>query len=672
MGAGRIRAALATGACAAGSVLAVGTTPVTLTPGTALWRHAVVGAGAGGVVREGALVTLPGLDRTAPLTVTIDATARDGGATRLGLGAARGALDWRAVQGPTSWTVAPAHGPGLELRLRVEGAPARLRAIEVRGARRPALLSGLLALAAGALAGGVVARLAPPALALPLGLLAAGGFGLAAAPLVLWLSVGRADGLLRALVPAALIGAAALLGRRASGSPEAARAFAFGALLIGAGVLGAWARAYFAPSLGSWDVDYWKACARRVVEAGWTRVYGGPDAVPPGGFLAQLTGREAPWEVPGFGKTFVVDQPPGIQALWGLALWFARATAAGLGPDEVGNVAAKAPALLGDALAVGVLLWAFRDRPRRGAALAALYWALPVSWLSSAVMGYFDGAMAPLAVAALVAAGRGRAALAGLLLASAALVKSTALLVAPAVAVALWAARAPLRRAIASGAALVGVALLPFALDGTLVTAVVHCARILVQRRLSGGYGNTWWILSWLHGMVAEGRAWFETIPFVETNVFGPVPVNGLGTLLFLLVAWRVARFQLRHPGPGPASLSGAMLVVAYGQVAVGVHENHPHALVLAFLATGLGTRALRRCATLFMASYVLNMLALSGLGRYAGLRHVALEPVRVWAEGSRTSVLFDVTLLLAVANVAAFFWLLRALPGEMAASASS
>jgi hypothetical protein len=488
-------------------------------------------------------------------------------------------------------------------------------------------------------------------------------------PLVLLLSLDRAAGWLRAIVLLGPIAGGAFHGLRRARRAGTLRAWRLGVTLVAAAVFGAWVRAYFAPSPGSWDVDYWKACARRVMQSGWTRAYGDPDAVPAGHFIAQLTGREAPWEAPSFGKTFVIDQPPGVQALWGMSAWWAHATAVGLAPDEVENVGAKGPPLLGDALAVGVLLWAFRARPARGAVLAALYWALPISWLSSAVMGYFDGAMAPVAVAALVAAGRGRAGEAGLLLALAALVKATALLAAPAVAVALWAARAPIGRAITWGAAVVAAALAPFALDGTLVTAVVHCARILVQRRLSGGYGNTWWILSWLHGVVGEDRFPLDPIPFVETNVFGPVPVNAIGTLLFLLVVWRVARLQLRHPGPQAAALAGAALVVAYGQVAIGVHENHPHALVLAFLATGLATRRLRRIAAIFMASYVLNMLALSGLGRVSGLRHAPLEPVIAWAAAFRTSLGFDVTLLLAVVNVAVFAWLLRCLPEELAAA---
>jgi hypothetical protein len=42
---------------------------------------------------------------------------------------------------------------------------------------------------------------------------------------------------------------------------------------------------------------------------------------------------------------------------------------------------------------------------------------------------------------------------------------------------------------------------------------------------------------------------------------------------------------------------------------------------------------------------------------------------VIAWAAAFRTSLGFDVTLLLAVVNVAVFAWLLRCLPEELAAA---
>jgi hypothetical protein len=396
-----------------------------------------------------------------------------------------------------------------------------------------------------------------------------------------------------------------------------------------------------------------------------TRAYGDPDVVAPGHFLAQMRGAEPAWELAAFGKTFVIDQPPGIMFLWQTS-WRLMSRASSLTHDEALNVAAKLPTLVGDVLAVGVLLWAFGPRTRRGLVLAALFWALPISWLPGAVLGFFDPSYVPYALAALVMAGRGRAVSAGVLLALAALVKSLALLMAPAVAVALWKARAPIRRAVVAGGLVVAATLLPFVLDGTLATAVVHMYRILFQLRLSGGYANAWWILG--HFLSLGTRAATDPVPFVRIEAV-PFPVRPLGTALFALVAVWVARAQLRAAGPRAAALAAATLVLAYGQVAIGIHENHPHGFAPALLATGLLTRRLRALSAVFLSTYLLNMVCLSGLGRFYGLRYLAIEPLSRLAGQVRTAPGFDLTLLLAVANVAAFVWLLAVLPREMEAA---
>jgi hypothetical protein len=444
--------------------------------------------------------------------------------------------------------------------------------------------------------------------------------------------------------------------------PGASRGrFLASAALVAAAVFGAWVRAYVLPSAGGWDTDYWMACARRVALHGVTRAYGDPGSIPPGHFLAAARGQEPLWEVEGFGRTFVVDQPPGIMLLWQGAWWASRwLGGGGLVSYEAEAIAAKLPAILGDLLAVGVLLWAFRGEGRRGAVLAALYWALPISWLSSALLGFFDGSFVGLAVAALVMAGRGRAAAAGALVALAALVKATALLVAPAVAAALLARRAPVRRAVAAGVAVVAAALVPFALAGTLPAAVAHCYRIIFQKRLSGGFANPWWLLTEAIA-VREGRPAGGPVPFVHIQTV-PLPVNAIGAAAFLLIAAWVVRGLWRRPSDRAAALAGGVLVLAYGMVAVGVHENHAHPFVLAMLASGLYTRRHQMLAAVFFTTYVLNMIALSGLGRFYGLRYMLLEPLLPAVQAFRTAPGFDVTLALAVVNIAAFVVLLTTL----------
>jgi hypothetical protein len=538
---------------------------------------------------------------------------------------------------------------------------ARLRRLVLRSRASSswtALLSGL----ASSVVVAALFRWGSASLAAPLGLWTGGVLGLWAAPVLLLWSL-PSPGALLCLLPAALllVAAAVLSSRRRAG-----RAFWRGAALVAAAVFGLAVRIYFLPSSGSWDVDYWKAYALQGSAHGVTRVYGGP--LPAGSFWPQLRGQEAQWQAQAFGRTFVIDQPPAIAAAWTASWWLVRTFAPWLGRDEGLNAAAKLPAVLGDAAAVLLLLACFRATPLRAATLAALYWALPISWLSSATLGYFDGAYAPLAVLGVWLAGRGRATATGLALAMAGLVKATSLLVAPAALVGLRSTRS-LARAALVGVALVALALVPFALHGTLGAAVVHVYRILFQERLSGGFANGWWLLGHLVSLGTGGRTAADPVPFVHVDSIGG-PVRAVGTLLFLGALAYVALLHRRHRGPRAAVLAAAVLVIAYGQLAIGVHENHPHAFVLALLATGLVTRRLQLLSAALLTSYVLNMLCLSGLGRFYNLRYLEIEGLVHAVERLRMLPGFDLTLPLAAGNIGCFALLLAHLDEELGAIA--
>ncbi|MGH9333686.1 MAG: hypothetical protein ACRD21_08050, partial [Vicinamibacteria bacterium] len=415
---------------------------------------------------------------------------------------------------------------------------------------------------------------------------------------------------------------------------------------------GAWVRWYFLPSAGSWDTEYWKAWMSRAVEAGVPRVYGDADATPPGHFTGHLLGREDRFEIEYKGRSFVVDYPPLAMALWRWSWKAVTFVAPGLNRGEAENVAVKLPAVLGDVASVLLLLFLFRDRPERGLTLGALYWALPVSWLSSAVLGFLDAAYAPVAVLGLVAVERGRALRSGALFALAGLIKPQALIMAPAALVSLRSGRL---RAIGAGLGVVAVALFPFVLAGTLDEAVTHVFRILFQQRLSGGFANVWWFV----GHIANG---FDLGAPVQYATIASLPIRPalFGTALFACAAAFIL-FKAR----GAACLPGGSLVLAYGTFAMGVHENHPHAMFLAFAATGLLSKRLRVLVSLLSLSYVLNLLSLSGLGRFYGLRYMELEPVLPWISSLRMGLGFDLTLFLALVNTFLFAWLLVLVASE-------
>jgi hypothetical protein len=634
------------------AVLAVTTAGATLRPGTAAWSRLALGA-SDGAVGPGLVVRWPGLERREGDQVLIE--ARGGAALRVAVD--RDPLQpLRTTAGQPLVLPLPARPtPGLRLELRaLEGeATPSITAITLRRAAGPSPLPALLAGAAAfGLALGLSRRFGSPT-AVAVSLFGAALMALAAAPAHLLLSLPDAAALGRCLAPLALLAAASLAWRGLSADERVVSRRL--ALVVAAAVFGAWVRAAFLTSPGSWDTEYWKAWTLRAASAGVTRVYGDPGAVPPGHALAQLRGREELWKARAFGRDFVVDYPPLAMALWRGSWWAGTRVAPGMDPAEAQNAAVKLPSVLGDVAAMAVLVWAFPHRPWRGLALASLYWALPVSWFASAVLGYLDGAYAPLAAAAVVCAGRGRPATTGAWLALACLVKPTAVVIAPALAVALLASHAGVRRAVVAGLLVVAAALVPFALARTLTTAVVHVYRILFQGTLSGGFANPWWVLGHLlkgggAGPVAYAR--LEGLPF------DPRP---LATALFALAAALVVLRQRRAVGIGPAALASAALVLAYGMLAIGVHDNHPYPVVLLLFLTGLPSTRLKTIAAVLSGTLVLDSIALSGLGRL-GPRHEILEPLARSLSGLRLALGFDLTLALAAAHTLLFLWLLASL----------
>lgn len=629
--------------------------PVRIEAGTVAWRALVRGA------REGALagratVVLPGIARGRQLPLSIEA-ASDAPAS-LAVGVDGGPPEWARLEGGGLASRIPRSGTrGATIELQARDAPVRVAAVAVRpdGVPWPRALPALLMpLVSYALLGR-----RDPRRALAVALTAAAFLLLAVLPVLDALAFSpRAFAF--ALPALAALSAAGALART-----QAAR-FLRDAALVAAFVGGAWVRIVFLPSAGSWDTEYWKAWTARADAHGVARVYGDADAVPPGHFVAQLRGAEPLWLVPYRGRDFVVDYPPLAMALWRWSWRTVTALAPDLDHGEAENAAVKLPALLGDVAGVALLLALFRNTPRRAVALAALYWAMPLSWLSSGVLGFLDGALAVLVVAACVAAGRGRAAWAGVALALAALIKPTALIVAPAVWCALAARRASPALAMGAGAAVATVSLVPYAIAGTLQTAIVHVYRILFQGTLSGGFPNPWWLLGHAITVVRDGAPVLGPVRFARLDQLS-FPARPIGTLLFAAAAALIWRAHRGRAGGTPAVTAGALLVLAYGVCAVGVHENHPHPLFLLLAATGLATARLRVLAAGCALVYVANMLALSGIGRFYGPRYAVLEPFSRAAASFRMAAGFDVTLALVVLQVALFAWALARPPERTA-----
>ena len=659
MSRGTALAAVAAAVLTLAALTVVALRPIAMAPGGDAWARIVRGPTADGILYPGAkaVIALPDLPRSRPRDVVIDGLSLGDTPAVLsvsvdGATPVMVALDARRA---ATLTIPPASHSGMRLDVATErGAPARLRAVTVGGAWPSAMIVLVVVLLTGLATAGASTVEALDAR----GAIALAPVGAAAALLVFAFTTGALSLGWSGLViggAAVLVAAGILAGAR---GPRASRAaLARAALLVAAVAFGAGARCVFAPSTGSWDMEYWRAWTESAIAHGVSGAYGPPLA--PGAFMPTLRGDEPLWLVTHDGRRFPIDYPP-----LALAAWQAAAAAVPARDASSWNVALKLPALAGDLLAVAILLFWWPAR-RAGARAAALYWALPASWLSSATLGYLDGAYAPFVLAAAVAAGLGRAGPAGAALAVAALLKPTALVAAPAIAVAL---RTPRRivAAFAAGLAVVAVVLLPLARAGTVGTAIAHILPILYQERLSGGYANVWWLL----GAVVSGDA--ASVHYVRIDAV-PFPVRAAGVVAFAGAAFVIGRALARARGTAATLAASAGLFAAYGVLGVGVHVNHPHPLVLLFVAAGITAAAWRWPAWLFIHGYALNILLLEQLGRLAGPRYGALERAGGIIEKIRYGGGFDLTLALAVAHIAALTVLIvRASPALRSASADA
>ena len=421
-------------------------------------------------------------------------------------------------------------------------------------------------------------------------------------------------------------------------------------------------RLYFISSHGSWDTEYWKAWASETASAGLTMAYGGPDSVPAGDFVAQLTASKPRHEVSFRGRDFPIDYPPLGLAAWGASWSFFTAKPRPYRGAEAENLAVKFPAVLGDVLAVAVLLFAFRGNPWRALTLAALYWIFPVIWVSSAVLGFFDGFVPPFLLVSVLLLPTS-AFLAGAMFALTCLIKPTAAIALPVLFLALPRER---WKALTGGGVLItALVALPYLFAGTLETAFIHVVRLFSQERLSGGYANPWWAFGHVASVVHDGVDWSSPVAYARRDAFeaplGLVGFVGAGVLAGWIL-W-TARALKRMT---TAAYVSALLLFVWGLLTVGVHDNHNHPMFLLLAGTGLAVPFVRNFSLVAAITTLLGSICLHGLGRYYGAQWRPILPLADTIARMRMALGFDLTLLLAALNVALLVIALARLRGTI------
>ncbi len=420
-------------------------------------------------------------------------------------------------------------------------------------------------------------------------------------------------------------------------------------------ILGGLIRLAALPLPGTLDVSVWKIWSHAAATGGVSGMYG-VGGTPLERRLLEYDGRRA-----------TVDYPP--VALYELAVVGRayRFVDPGFANTPALNAVIKLLPVLAEFGLTVLIVWVTgRVAPRQPAlayAAGLAYWLNPAALMDTAVLGYLDALFALPLLGSLAAAYLGWPALAGGLVAAAVLTKAQAVLVLPVIVFAVWQhgaagsrwglATRGLARAGAGAGAVTAVALAPFALAGALPNLGQALASLARHDMLSATAANLWWIVTWVMraayaaGEFGLAEAFLMPVrrPLAISRVIElgyPDPRPWATAAVLALVAWAMWKGRRQREWPLLAAL-GAFAVWAYFTLAVQVHENHLFMAVPLLVVAAAGRPAFRWPLAAASAVLALNLNLFYGIGD------------RVGYAIPRTVTVVDASVLLAVANVAAF-----------------
>ena len=365
-------------------------------------------------------------------------------------------------------------------------------------------------------------------------------------------------------------------------------------ILAAAALAAALIRAALLPFPGSTDVPYFRVWARYAATEGVGALYGTGGHYPERRVLDDR------------GVRTKVDYPPVALYELGVAARAADAAAGGQAGDRALTVAIKAIIVAAEAALV-LLLFAGVSRlsaSDAGTRAALRLWLDPSAILIGSVLGYLEPLYLLPAVAALLAAARGRASLAGALFAVALLTKPLAVFFAPAIAAGVWQASGDGRQRAAwsalSWALLTGLAAVaPVAVQGGLLNMAWGVGSVLRDPFLTGNAANVWWLAAAL------------AAPHIELWRI----VGGAATLAAM--GWAFARMR-SAPDASFLAAGAALAVHAYAVLAVSVHENHLFGAVPPLVLASAGRPRFRGVLLLVSSVCAVNLVLTAGLDALA------------------------------------------------------
>ncbi|MFL5685204.1 MAG: hypothetical protein ACJ77D_04045 [Chloroflexota bacterium] len=264
----------------------------------------------------------------------------------------------------------------------------------------------------------------------------------------------------------------------------------------------------------------------------------------------------------------------------------------------------KLPASVADLALAGLVVYALRGQPRWAVIGAAVVLLVPATWYVSAWWGQYEAIFALSALAAVIAATKGRNDLAAVLIAVSLMTKPQAIAFVVPFAAWFWATGGwrGLLRAGVLGAVTAAVLWIPFLPTGPLgYLRNLGTYQNEIFNVLSLRAWNPWWILQ----VVAAGGDFVRD----DVAIIGPFTFRHLGYLLTAALSVLIALSIIRDARPRTFVLGVVASVLTIFTWMTQMHERYAYAALVVVLVL-IPDRRIRWLAAVLAAVFTLNLLA--------------------------------------------------------------
>ena len=264
----------------------------------------------------------------------------------------------------------------------------------------------------------------------------------------------------------------------------------------------------------------------------------------------------------------------------------------------------KVPASIADLGLAALVVYALRDRPRRAAIGGAVVLLVPPTWYVSAWWGQYEAIFALSALAAVIAATKGRNDLAAILIAVSLMTKPQAIAFVIPFAAWFWATGGwrGVMRAGVLGAVTAAVLWIPFLPTGPLgYVSNLGTYQNEIFNVLSLRAWNPWWILQ----VVAAGGAFIRD----DVAIIGPLTLRHVGYLVTAVLSVLIGLAIVRDARPRTFVLGVVASVLAIFTWMTQMHERYAYAALIVVLLL-IPDRAVRWMTAVLGVVFTLNLIS--------------------------------------------------------------